>query len=197
MRRRPLQLAALLAIASLMTVVVAWASVAGPTANTSYQVNILDTHRTWWTANTPTGWSPAPPKRVSHKPRIGVLQVELSSERAQYVATRTLAGWPFYSLEGATWSDLRTGRSNLSRGTFVLQDMVGIPGLRWRFPARLRWPQAIANAIVYAILMAIPYVYWHSRVNIIAYVRRRRGACAACGYPVGPSPVCSECGRSI
>jgi len=27
--------------------------------------------------------------------------------------------------------------------------------------------------------------------------RRRRGLCAACGYPVGTSPVCTECGAPI
>jgi hypothetical protein len=29
------------------------------------------------------------------------------------------------------------------------------------------------------------------------FIRRRRHLCPACGYPVGESELCSECGRAI
>ena len=29
------------------------------------------------------------------------------------------------------------------------------------------------------------------------FLRVRRGLCAKCGYPMGGSPVCSECGKAL
>jgi hypothetical protein len=55
------------------------------------------------------------------------------------------------------------------------------------------WPGFALNTLFYSgtLWLAIRAPYALRRV-----VRVRRGQCPACAYPVGPSTVCTECGRS-
>jgi hypothetical protein len=62
------------------------------------------------------------------------------------------------------------------------------------FPFRPLWPGFAINTLFYAailwLLFAAPFVLRRWR-------RVRRGLCPACGYPVGTSPVCTECGAEL
>ena len=61
-------------------------------------------------------------------------------------------------------------------------------------PLGLHWPGMIANVLVYAVgLWLIGRCLGATRRAI----RRRRGRCPACGYPLGVSPVCTECGAVL
>jgi hypothetical protein len=61
-------------------------------------------------------------------------------------------------------------------------------------PLRPVWPGFAINTLLYAIILwtlfALPFA-WRRRRRI------SRGLCAACGYPVGMSDVCTKCGRPV
>ena len=61
-------------------------------------------------------------------------------------------------------------------------------------PLRPIWPSFAVNTIFYATILwlLIPGPFALSRL-----VRRRRGLCPACAYPMGESPTCSECGKPL
>jgi hypothetical protein len=56
------------------------------------------------------------------------------------------------------------------------------------------WPGFAINTVFYAfilwLLLAAPFALRRRR-------RIRRGLCPACAYPVGDSPVCTECGKTL
>jgi hypothetical protein len=56
------------------------------------------------------------------------------------------------------------------------------------------WPGIAINTIFYALIL------WLLFFAPFAWRRRRRlkrGLCPACAYPVGGSPVCTECGTTV
>jgi hypothetical protein len=55
------------------------------------------------------------------------------------------------------------------------------------------WPGFIVNSLMYAALAGLTV---YVAITLRRYVRRRRGLCLACGYPLGESEVCPECGSS-
>ncbi len=56
------------------------------------------------------------------------------------------------------------------------------------------WRGFAINTVFYAALLwlmfAAPFALRRS-------IRRRRGLCPACAYPVGASDVCTECGKPV
>ena len=56
------------------------------------------------------------------------------------------------------------------------------------------WPGFAINTIFYA---AILWVVFFAPGMVKRTLRRRRGQCPACAYPVGTSPVCTECGKQL
>jgi hypothetical protein len=61
-------------------------------------------------------------------------------------------------------------------------------------PFRLRWPGFLTNTLFYSLLLGL--IAW-SWVSLRKLVRIRRGRCPACGYPMGVSDTCSECGSKL
>ena len=61
-------------------------------------------------------------------------------------------------------------------------------------PFGLIWPGFTINTLFYSImlwlLIAGPLALHH-------LIRRRRGLCPKCAYPMGESSVCSECGQEL
>jgi hypothetical protein len=47
----------------------------------------------------------------------------------------------------------------------------------------------VFGALLYPVML-VPGV-------IVRRFRRRRGLCGKCGYPIGVSPVCTECGAEV
>lgn len=98
------------------------------------------------------------------------------------------SGWPMEALKSRTllgpglpWpygDGLRVASGAAKQGSFVL-------------PLRPVWPGFAVNAAFYAgmcwVLLAAPGVVRRWR-------RRRRGACAACGYDLAGLEACPECG---
>ena len=61
-------------------------------------------------------------------------------------------------------------------------------------PLRPLWPGFALNTVFYALLLwpllAAPGIVRRRR-------RLKRGLCPACAYPIGTSPVCTECGKEL
>ncbi len=61
-------------------------------------------------------------------------------------------------------------------------------------PLRPIWPGFAVNTLFYAatlwLLILGPFA-------LRRLLRRRRGRCPACSYPMGESAVCSECGKAL
>ena len=56
------------------------------------------------------------------------------------------------------------------------------------------WPGFAINTIFYA---AIVWLLFFTPGAVRRTIRRRRGLCPACAYPIGTSPVCTECGNGV
>jgi hypothetical protein len=69
--------------------------------------------------------------------------------------------------------------------------VVGVPRV---LPLRYLWPGFAINTIFYA---AILWLLFFAPGAVRRTIRRKRGQCPACAYPVGTSPVCTECGKSL
>lgn len=113
---------------------------------------------------------------------------------------RIEAGWPMPALTGSFWT---MGSRLNSR----IQQSIPIP-IRLVYPSNTRataddctlvpilplWPGFAINTLLYAatlwLLFAGPFALRRA-------IRRRRGLCIACGYPIGSSPVCTECGAAV
>lgn len=61
-------------------------------------------------------------------------------------------------------------------------------------PLQPIWPSFLVNTFIYAAIIA--FAIFGIRGTRRA-LRRSRNQCIACGYPIGTSPVCTECGRPI
>ena len=53
---------------------------------------------------------------------------------------------------------------------------------------------SVVNTLFYAALL---WLLFFAPFTLRRDLRARRGLCPACGYPVGESAVCSECGRAV
>ena len=56
------------------------------------------------------------------------------------------------------------------------------------------WPMVFYNSLFWAFVTWVMFV-----VSVRYRLRRRikRGLCPACAYPIGGSPVCTECGKPL
>jgi hypothetical protein len=58
----------------------------------------------------------------------------------------------------------------------------------------LLFPGFAINTIFHA---AILWLLFFAPGAVLRTIRRKRGLCQACAYPVGRSPVCTECGKPV
>ena len=56
------------------------------------------------------------------------------------------------------------------------------------------WPGFAINTIFYAVIL---WVLFFVPGKVKRTLRRRRGLCPACAYPIGTSEVCTECGKQL
>ena len=61
-------------------------------------------------------------------------------------------------------------------------------------PLRPIWPGFAVNTLFYA---AVLWLLSGGPFRLRRHLRFRRGLCPACGYPMGESAVCSECGKAL
>ena len=99
------------------------------------------------------------------------------------------AGWPLPCAEG--WRrELKTTTAWL---TPFAWERLGVQGRRI-VPLRPLWMYATINTFFYATIL---WLLVRGPVVLRRMIRQRRGRCPACGYLVGVSPVCTECGQTV
>ena len=102
-------------------------------------------------------------------------------------------GWPFISM----WQDyLYTGGGyggDLVHG-LQLAFLPADGGFARAVPLCPIWPGFAVNALFYAAVLCVPICGLFALRRLI---RRRRGLCPACAYPMGESAVCTECGKPL
>lgn len=56
------------------------------------------------------------------------------------------------------------------------------------------WSGLVIDSVIWG---SVAYGGWRLVLSAFAARRRRRGLCPACSYPIGVSPVCTECGCAV
>ena len=72
-----------------------------------------------------------------------------------------------------------------------------IPGTNTQpvlLPLKIIWPGFIVNTLLYAML---PFLLFSMKFKMRGYIRFIRKQCIKCGYPIGQSEVCTECGTQL
>jgi hypothetical protein len=119
-------------------------------------------------------------------------------DRCVFVSvTDLVAGWPTRSFKGSrVWDGRVTDTDEMSNDwALPLPKWTGLQSAYVEFvPYLPLWPGFAINTIFYA---AILWVLFFAPGIIKRAIRRRRGLCPACGYPIGTSEVCTECGKQV
>ncbi len=109
------------------------------------------------------------------------------------------AGWPFRALSCVYYGGVGIGPNQAGVGPPDIEWGIELPWsgtvVSWRaLPYRLIWIGFTINTLFYAailwLLISGPFV-------LRRFLRRRRGLCPTCAYPMGESAVCSECGKPL
>jgi hypothetical protein len=119
----------------------------------------------------------------------------------EYFAFRIEAGWPLLSVEGVSGRDTKS----VVPGVLITREngalRLKVSSRRWPYdviPYKPIWSGFAINTIFYAaILWLLSFAPGAVRRRLIIRGRRRRGLCPACAYPIGTSPVCTECGNTV
>ena len=108
-------------------------------------------------------------------------------------------GWPLISLRSMFIKSWGTPAGTVDIPTEFLGSPLRLRrGASASLPLRPIWPGFAINTIFYAaILWGVLWVLLVIPGSVKRLRRRRRGQCPACGYPVGSSPRCTECGGKL
>ena len=197
-----LSLACSLLAGVVANVVVAWSCVrwqrASPTPTISSDAP-SSVHRWQRIAPIPFAYDSTKPTVVSRL--RGSEQVHVfgmgTGRQWTYRLSEHRAGWPARSLAGQHWADNRPGHltdvyTNLWRRPTIRTGEAAPVVLN--YPLMPLWPGFVANAIAYAaVLWTLLVGPTYGRQAL----RRLRHQCSKCGYPVGSSSACTECGQSV
>ena len=108
------------------------------------------------------------------------------------------AGWPCLSMEAVRSRFNRGGTPVVLRSALVPPDWVAPANNHWStsplLPLKPVWPGFVVNWFVYT---AATWLVVFSFPIARRVVRIRRHCCPSCGYPIGTSPVCTECGHTL
>lgn len=112
----------------------------------------------------------------------------------------TAFGWPWRAL---STRQVRVLESPVKQ-RYPIKDQFMLPqwtqfghperGTRREMPIHPIWLGLLGNSALYGMLL---FVFAFSCGAVRRQTRRRRGRCPRCAYPIGASPVCTECGQPI
>jgi hypothetical protein len=123
----------------------------------------------------------------------------MSSTSNQFVSTQTLQSRTirYDKLDSAGFPLQTLGWPPSSRDSreFVLpSEVANLPWTGFPMPLIPSFPEFAINTLFYAgvlwMLFATPFA-------LRRMIRRRRGQCPHCAYPIGTSEVCTECGSAV
>ena len=103
-------------------------------------------------------------------------------------------GWPMRSMKYDFWGTSVAGGHYGSTlpAVGVMRPLLREPG--FFVPVGVIPVGFVIDSIVYAVVL---WLLICGAVVLRRVIRRRRRLCPKCGYPVGESSVCSECGRLL
>ena len=108
------------------------------------------------------------------------------------------AGWPMLSLYGSiVFIIVDDDSSRVSRAAIPLsQELHGWFGIQPTvlLPYGIAFPGFVINTLFYA---AMCWLVLFAPFALRRLLRRRGRRCVACGYPIGSSEVCTECGTRL
>ena len=198
MRVSALELVVSILLATVLNVALAWICAISYRTYTSFASDGLDhldeTAREWWSQNAPQHWR-RQLGQVTRHPGFGfhtLMYTEYAQEDGRgtlgNVAHRCYAGLPFRSFYGESWVD-----RGLRSVTSVAETSVDLGWLGGRVPLKPLFLGTLANVFLYALaVLGLLLLFRHLR----AVIRRRRGHCATCGYPLKSLSACPECGTN-
>ncbi len=115
----------------------------------------------------------------------------LRYDSTEYSAVRFRAGWPFLSLQGLSYyrqADRAWHESRALRAPSFVESRLRI------LPLQPLLAGFAGNTVLFSTAIWLAVVI----PNVVRSAQRRvHGQCPACGYPVGPSARCSECGCPV
>ena len=97
------------------------------------------------------------------------------------------------SMESVIWNTPGMAQQ-FERGIVYLPNGRFIPYAGYWMPARPAWPGFAVNSIFYAAILGILYL---AILQLIGKRRIAKNCCRKCGYPIGVSPMCTECGTKL
>jgi hypothetical protein len=202
MKRRIVILLTFLLLGAIVNVAVAWGCVSmksrllGPDADGWNSGDGLH-----WPADVPNGW-PAPNEHqwifdvgTRDDWLMHLETTEVSDAGDEWMLYRHQAGWPSASLAAVLWR-------HWSGNELVQESLDWLTGIPTHREARISmtlpvvplWPGFAINTLFYAVIL---WLLFATPFALRRRLRRKRGLCPACAYPIGTSDVCTECGRSI
>ncbi len=104
------------------------------------------------------------------------------------------AGWPLRMLQGARLWTYRRGPTELSSHVSIVEFPPTARTTSRLIPVGIVWPAFLVNTVTFAalVLLVVAFARW-----MIRFSRSQRARCGSCGYPVGASECCTECGASV
>jgi hypothetical protein len=201
MKRRATKVVLFLLLGAIVNVAVAWACHLTLEERSAESLTRKPTQSEieWWRQQKPAAFV-AEPYGVVEWRRPGRTTVTLTQNALEgFVATfgdrcqLLRSGWPCPSMEQFSWN-------SPAKAIAVNADAMLIPPTwQWPFaernlPLRPHWPGFIVNTLVYALTL---WIFFAALGRMRRMIRRRRGLCPACAYPVGQSPTCTECGAAV
>jgi hypothetical protein len=143
-------------------------------------------------------WVAVGPGVVLNGYRGVTIEHHTEMEPSMFGAEQISAGWPLLSLMGGRWVFNQWDHVAIRQVT-VNEEFIhalAVPDGGWRrvLPLGPIWPGFAINTILYA---AILWGVFFGPGMVKRGLRRRRGLCPACAYPIGSSPVCTECGKPV
>jgi len=194
-RRTILKVFSLLVAGATLNIAVAWGLAVWGLSMTAWNASEAATNTLQWQGTVPPEW-PAP-TMVGRNVGLGASHICTSgSMGSQFLGTWRLStqdvyrtGLPMDSLQCEHRFTLRSGEIDKFEW-FHATD----PIHNQRLPLLPLWPGFAINTLFYA---GVLWMLFCGPFALRRMIRRRRGRCPHCNYPIGQSPVCTECGAAV
>jgi len=227
MKRCLFTLGVLLAVGGILNVAVAWViAIAVPIVTTPSETNMTCNEVEGWAVKRwrrpglefvqsmrSTLLAPNPPTHMGIPkrgnpaellPRHGSFVPDpayVSGKRDSDDRAISTSGWPFLTL----WCDYELYGGMLMAVSGGIETPIKEPDYTDYYPGfRRQWPRALPLRPLWVGFAANTFFYaaalWLTLIAPFALRRWRRikrNLCPACAYPIGTSPVCTECGQPV
>lgn len=145
------------------------------------------------------GWALHTTRTFAEFPRItlpdpALPDQEVLTDYVECIVEVWHCGWPRASLRAIAITPDPAGGpgAGLLDGIPMPNFMLGLSNWKPTYLPTRPEPKAFAiNTLLYGLPITLPLLVIHP---VRRRLRRRAGLCAYCKYPIGPSPICTECG---